>query len=152
MPAETGGRVRIQTTRFGVIEVPGASCYTFPEGVLGFPGITRYALFDNPGGGPLKWLQAIEDPSLAFVCCDPSVFLPGYRASVHRQDLRDITLERVEEGYVLVILVIGKNPSEATANLLGPLIFNIPKRLGKQLVLSEGDYSSRHPVFSRSRA
>ena len=152
MPSETGGRVRIQTTRFGPIEVPESTCYAFPEGMLGFPGITRYALFDNPGGGPLKWLQAVDDPSLAFVCCDPSLFLPGYRASVHRQDLKDIALERVEDGYVLVVLVIGKNPSEATANLLGPLVLNVPKRLGKQQVLSESDYSSRHPVFSGSGA
>ena len=143
------GRVRVTTTRFGPVDVPEASCYDFPEGVLGFPGITRFALFDNPGGGPLKWLQALSDPALAFVCCDPTLFLPGYRAEVRREELSDIALERLEDGYVLSILVIGKNPAETTANLLGPLIFNVPRRLGKQLVLADSAYSARHSVLKK---
>ena len=141
--------MRIQTTRFGPVEVPEASCYSFPDGVLGFPGVTRFALFDNPGGGPLKWLQAVEDPALAFVCCDPALFLPGYRAEVRREELSDISLERPDDGYVLCILVIGKNPAETTANLLGPLILNVPMRLGKQLVLSDSSYSARHPILKK---
>ena len=145
-------RVRVQTTRFGPVDVPESSCYEFREGVLGFPGVTRFALFDNPGGGPLKWLQALSDPALAFVCCDPSLFLPGYRAEVRREDLSDIALDRIEDGYVLSILVIGKNPAETTANLLGPLILNVPGRMGKQLVLADTPYSARHPVLARKGA
>ena len=141
------GRVQVQTVRFGPLEVPHASCYDFPEGLLGFPGLTRYVLFDNPGGGPLKWLQSLEDPGLAFVCCDPSLFLPDYRAAVRREALSEIALQREEDGYVLAILVIGKEPSETTANLLGPLILNVPARKGKQLVLSDTPYSSRHPIL-----
>ena len=143
------GRVRVATTRFGPVDVPEASCYEFRDGVLGFPGVTRFALFDNPGGGPLKWLQAMDDPALAFVCCDPTLFLPGYRAEVRREELSEISLERAEDGHVLCILVIGKNPAETTANLLGPLILNVPKRLGKQLVLSDSSYSARHPILKK---
>lgn len=145
-------RVQIQTTRFGSLSVPEAACYAFPEGILGFPGLTRYALFDNPGGGPLKWLQCLEDPALAFVCCDPALFVPGYRVAVHREDLQGLSLERVEDGHVLVILVIAKVPSESTANLLGPVVLNVPARLGKQLVLSDSEHSSRHPLFSATKA
>ncbi len=141
--------MKVQTTRFGPLEAPESSCYEFPDGILGFPGVTRYVLFDNPGGGPLKWLQALDDPGLAFVCCDPTLFLPSYRAAVRREDLADIALERTEDGYVLVILVIGKDPADTTANLLGPVILNLPRRLGKQLVLPDSEYSSRHPVLRR---
>ena len=133
--------MKVETTRFGTLEVPEPSCYEFPGGILGFPDVARYVLFDNPGGGPLKWLQAVEVPGLAFVCCDPTLFLPGYRAAVRRDDLVDIALERAEDGYVLVILVIGKDPADTTANLLGPVILNVPKRLGKQLVLSDSGYA-----------
>ncbi len=143
------GRVRVETARFGAVEVPASACYTFPGGILGFPRIDRYILFDNPGGGPLKWLQAVQDPTLAFVCCDPALFLPGYRVEVRKEDLAEISLERALDGYVLVILVIGKNPAETTANLLGPVILNVPGRLGKQLVLSDSGHSAKHPVLAR---
>ena len=142
--------VRVETTRFGPVDVPVPSCYRFPAGVLGFAGLTEFALFDNPGGGPLKWLHSREDPALAFVCCDPTLFLPDYRAAVRRDELADIGLERSEDGYVLAILVIGQDPSATTANLLGPLVLNVPKGLGKQLVLADTDYSARHPVLRRA--
>ena len=141
--------MRIQTTRFGPVEVPEASCYAFPEGVLGFPDMTKYALFDNPGGGPLKWLQSLEDPALAFVCCDPTLFLPAYRAEIRRDELSDIRLDRAEDGHVLSILVIGKDPAQTTANLLGPIVLNVPQRLGKQLVLSDSAHSARHPILKK---
>ncbi len=141
--------MNVQTTRFGALEVPDSSCYEFPGGILGFPGLARYVLFDNPAGGPLKWLQALEDPALAFVCCDPTLFQPDYRVTVRREELADIVLERAQDGHVLVILVIGKNPADTTANLLGPVILNTASRLGKHLVLSDSGYSSRHPVLAR---
>ena len=146
------GRVKVETARFGAVEVPAAACYVFPGGILGFPQHRRYILFDNPGGGPLKWLQAVDDPALAFVCCDPALFLPGYRVEVRREDLSETELQSAQDGYVLVILVIGKNPAETTANLLGPVVLNVPARLGKQLVLSESGFSARHPVMSRRGA
>ncbi len=145
-------RVKVETVRFGAVEVPASACYTFPGGILGFPEVERYILFDNPGGGPLKWLQAVDVPSLAFVCCDPALFLPGYRVEVRKEDLAEISLQSAQDGYVLVILVIGKEPTETTANLLGPVVLNLPERLGKQLVLSDSSYSARHPVMRRRGA
>ena len=144
-------RVKVETARFGAVEVPASACYSFPGGILGFPDVHRYILFDNPGGGPLKWLQAVDDPTLAFVCCDPALFLPGYRVEVRREDLAEISLGSVQDGYVLVILVIGKDPAETTANLLGPIVLNVPACLGKQLVLSESGHSARHPVLTRRK-
>jgi len=37
-------------------------------------------------------------------------------------------------------------PTEITANLLGPIVMNVQKRLATPAVLYEGQYSHRHPI------
>jgi flagellar assembly factor FliW len=33
-----------------------------------------------------------------------------------------------------------------TANLVGPIVINVKKKLAKQIVLSDSQYSLRHPI------
>jgi flagellar assembly factor FliW len=139
--------MKISTTRFGEIEIPQERVYTFPEGILGFAEVKQYCIIDNPGGGPFQWLQAVKQPSLAFVICDPRLFMPDYKVAVTREDLASIQLEDVKDGIVMVIVTVRPDPAQMTANLMGPLVFNVKLRLAKQLVLTTPGYTTRHKIF-----
>ena len=52
---------------------------------------------------------------------------------------------------LVVVNISPIEPFEVTANLLGPLIINVQKRLGKQIVLSNPQYSHRHPDPSQQK-
>ena len=52
-----------------------------------------------------------------------------------------------EAAAVAVILNVPGDLSKATANLVGPLVFNVEKRLGVQVVV-EGEQPLRYPAFS----
>lgn len=151
--AVAGGAVsaqvgKITTTRFGELEVKEEDVVVFPEGILGFAGFTRYLLFPNPTGGPLLWLQSVEDGSLAFIVCQPQLFKPDYKISIHPKDLDGIELEKQEDGAVYTIMVVPPdNPRAMTANLQGPVIINIKRRLAKQVVLVNADYGTKYRVF-----
>ena len=138
----------IQTTRFGEIEVKEEQIYSFPSGILGFPDLNKFLIF-APKPGPFQWLQSIEMGSLAFVVSDPSLFFPDYRVSVRPPELESIQLSDVKMGVVLVILTVGKGGvSDITANLQGPLVFNSHSKLGKQLVLIDSGYTTKHPLVT----
>lgn len=139
--------MKILTTRFGEVEIAESEIYSFPEGILGFSDVKQYFILDNPKGGPFKWLQAVNPPSLAFVICDPLLFKPDYEVKIRVEDVTSIKLDDAAKGVVKVILTIPKEPSEMTANLLGPIILNAQAKLAKQVVLSEAQYSTRHRVF-----
>lgn len=142
--------MKIQTTRFGELEVAGDDIYYFPEGLLGFGSVKRYFTLANPTGGPFEWLQAVEPPNLAFVVCDPQTFKHDYQIRAKKEDLESIKLKRIEDAIVRVILVIPKGyPERMTANLQGPIVFNVSARMAKQLVLPGDDYSTRHRVFPK---
>jgi flagellar assembly factor FliW len=137
--------MKIQTTRFGDIEVPDERLITFPEGILGFPQYHQYALLENEKG-PFRWLQSMESGSLAFVVVDPLVFFANYRVPAKPEDVSLIQLSKPEDAAVLVIMNIRRDTGEITANLQGPLVMNAERRLGRQLVLSDPGLSPRQKI------
>ena len=42
---------------------------------------------------------------------------------------------------------IPENPSEATINLMAPIVINERERCGKQVILHESQYSVKHPLL-----
>jgi flagellar assembly factor FliW len=144
--------MKILTSRFGEVAVEDSAAISFPEGVVGFPDARTFVIFDGPEGTPFKWLQSGNRPELAFVICDPLLFKPDYRIAVPAAELADLHLARIEDAVVSVILSIPSDPWRMTANLLGPVIFNAERRLGRQLVLSGTEYTTKHAVFPQGFA
>jgi flagellar assembly factor FliW len=140
--------MKIQTSRFGELEVNEERLLHFGKGILGFPEQTRYALIQTGRDSGFYWLQAVDRAELAFVVCDPRLFVADYRISVKAEDLAQVGLEDVELAQVFVI--VNKVGRTLTGNLQGPLVINVQTRQGRQLVLSDRRYTTRHPLMELS--
>lgn len=137
----------IDTRRFGALEVDGDRIITFEQGLLGFPEQRRYALIQTSTDPLFFWLQSVEDPDLAFVVCDPLAFVPDYQVPIRRDDLEGLQIHELTDCQVLVI--VNKVEDHLTANLLGPLVIGAQSLLGKQLVLSDKRYGTRHSLVRK---
>ena len=137
--------MQIQTSRFGTVEIDDQRITTFPKGLVGFPNCQRFALIQTNDEGVFFWLQSIDRPELAFVVCDPRTFVPDYRVPVKPEELELIGLPKAEQAQVLVI--VNKVDDMLTGNLQGPLVINAKNLTGKQLVLSDKRYTTRHPFM-----
>lgn len=135
----------IETSRFGGIEVDDQRFLNFPRGLLGFPEDREYALIQTGENSAFYWMQAVHRPELAFVVCDPRMFIPDYRIAIKNEDLTSIGLTDTHGSQVFV--VVNKVDGVLTANLQGPLVINVATRVGKQLVLSDKKYTTRHPLM-----
>ena len=142
--------MKVQTTRFGWIDVDEGRLIEFPEGVLGFPDESHYALIQINDEGNFFWLQSISRPEVAFVVCDPRLFVPDYEVPAKPEEFSQIGLEDVAQAQVFI--VINKVARALTGNLQGPLVINAANRRGRQLVLSEKKYSTRHPLMRLDEA
>ncbi len=137
--------MKVQTTRFGQIEVDESRILKFPKGLLGFPDHSDYALLQTNEEGNFFWLQSVDQPGVAFVVCDPLLFVPDYQIQVRPEDCEILDLKSMSDAQVLI--VVNKVERTLTGNLQGPLVINALNRLGRQLVLSEKKYSTRHPLI-----
>ncbi len=139
--------MRIKTKRFGELEVNPENVLTFPNGLLGFKDVHDFILIDPSENSPLKWLQSVTAPELAFVVTDPLLFKPDYEIRIYRTDLEEIEVNNPENVIQLVIVTVPRDPSKMTANLKGPLLINTENNKGKQLVLDDSEYELKYRLL-----
>jgi len=144
----TADKLKINSTRFGDVEILRQKIYSFPDGIPGFPSCKQFCILDNSKNTLFKWLQSIDRPELAFVIFDPFLLKKDYDIFINDEALKTLEVEKREDIIVTVILTIPKGkPKEMTANLKAPLIFNITKKIGKQIILNDYDYPLEYPVY-----
>ena len=124
----------------------------FPGGLLGFEDIKDYVIFDYDENIPLKWMQAISDPSISFVVVDPFIVMPDYNIKLEGQHLHGLEVADIDHIYFYVLITIPRDtPSAMTANLQGPIIINAANQFAKQLVLGKSIYHTKHQLFDVSK-
>jgi flagellar assembly factor FliW len=109
----------------------------FPAGLIGYPELKRFRLFEPKGGYPLKFLQDIDQEDISFVCMDMGAIKPDFEAPLSDEDAAFLNAENHEDVIVLALVVIPEDPKEMTANLAGPLIINRHTQKGRQLALDD---------------
>lgn len=144
--------VTVTTTRFGEILVNDADVITLPEGLVGFPEYTRYALLDHDKESPFKWLQSLDEGAIAFTIIDPTIVRPNYQVAICEAKQAVIDLADPADAIIATIVTMPTNPQNMTVNLKAPLVFNLKNRLGIQVILTDSDYSTRHNVMDEMRA
>lgn len=136
--------MEVRTTRFGVIDIAEDRVITFEKGVLGFPERTRFCLLEPGEDACFFWLQSMDDPGLAFVITDPTLFVPEYAVPIRPEHMAALGLQRLEDAQVFVI--VNKVGGELTGNFQGPLVINTLTRTGEQIVLAEKRWTTRHTL------
>ncbi|OHD63664.1 MAG: hypothetical protein A2176_05905 [Spirochaetes bacterium RBG_13_51_14] len=144
--------VIIRTRPFGEIEVNEKQIINFPDGIPGFDYVRRFVLLDtHDKHSPLKWLQACDEPELAFVIIRPVDFMREYELVISMNDIEAVGADNPEHLLVFAIVTIPSNPSDMTANLQGPIIINPDARLGRQAISLSDKYSVRHKVLDEMK-
>lgn len=137
----------VQSDRFGSLEIPENKIITMKKPILGFEKLTRFCLVEKEEFLPFLWLQAIEDPHLAFIVVNPTVFFADYGIRVHSKEVADLGVQSPENVEVYVVVTVPENPAEMSVNLQGPILINSENNLGKQLVLVNSEYCVHHPLL-----
>jgi flagellar assembly factor FliW len=139
--------MKIKTLRFGQLEIDPQTVVTLPEGLVGLSDLKRFCLVETSPDRPLKWFQALDDPGLAFVIANPYLFCPDYSFEVSDEDLSFLGIESPEEVAIFVLLTIAGQGREVTANLVAPVVISSRTRKGKQVILNDPRYTTRHPLL-----
>ena len=137
--------MEIESTRFGRLRIDDERVMNFPGGLLGFPDHTRFALIQTGEENYFFWLQSVDEPNLAFVVTDPSIFFKDYEVPIREETQADLQLENIDHAQVFVIC--NKVDEWLTGNLLGPIVVNAANRLAQQVVLTEKRWTTRQPLL-----
>lgn len=137
--------MQIDTTRFGRMAVDDDRVINLARGLLGFPNHTRYALIQTSDENYFFWLQSVDEPELAFIVTDPSIFFKDYEVPIREETQTELQLNDMACSQVFVIC--NKVDDWLTGNLLGPIVVNTQNRQASQVVLTEKKWTTRQPLL-----
>lgn len=150
-PEVSAEEITVDTSRFGRIVVDADKVITMTTPFLGFPESRRFILRPHGQESPFLWLQSLDNPALAFVVLHAASFLPQYQPRIPAFVMKELGSPVAGEQEVFIILTIPRgNPEQMTANLLGPVVMNVAKRLAKQVLLDPTQYDPCWPLFSQA--
>ena len=139
--------MKIATKAYGRIEVDERQKIFFPQGLFGFEKLHDYLILDSERQ-PFYWLQSMDLEQVAFVLVSPFLFRPDYELNISNEELAEIGIHSPENALIFSIVTIPSDGSPLTANLQGPLIINRDTRTGKQAVLADARWKTKHDIVA----
>ncbi len=139
---------KIESSRFGTLEVEEEIIITFSEGLPSFEQCRRFVILTPDDNNPIRWLQSLEDGRLAFPIIDPWLFQPDYAPTISDLDAEKLQMDEQTPKLLFVIVTVPRdNPQAMTANLLAPLLINLLTRQGRQVIVTNDNYHTRHRIL-----
>ncbi len=142
----------LKTKYFDNVEVKEEDIITFERGLPGFEDSKRFVvLYKVDNDNPFKWLQSVDNGSLAFVIVQPQVFKDHYEVKIDEHVTSELEIEELSDVIVYSIVTIPEDISQMTANLKAPILINAKKNKGCQLLLEDERYEYRHNIVEELR-
>jgi flagellar assembly factor FliW len=143
--------VKVLTKASGPVDVDERQKISFSAGLFGFESCKEFVLLDAERQ-PFYWLQSLDVQQVAFILVNPFLFRPDYELDISDDELKDIGISGPEKALIFSIVTIPGNGSPMTANLQGPLIINREERIGKQVILTDNRWKTKHDIVEEMAA
>ncbi|MGY5346098.1 flagellar assembly protein FliW [Paenibacillus glucanolyticus] len=138
--------VQVNTKRFGKLQVNEEEVVSFVSPILGFSENEQFILILEEERGAFQFLQSTEDENLTFIIVDPFLFISDYEFHLSESWLEKLQIVGNEQIDVRVIVTV-RSKNDITCNLRAPIVFNKLNRLAAQVILDQGEYSTRHSLI-----
>jgi flagellar assembly factor FliW len=143
--------MEINTSRFGSIPLEDYPMIQMHGPLLGFEHLNRYILIQQKENSAFWWLQSVEDGAVAFIVINPSLIKDDYAPEVRDDDVALLEIKDLSDVLLLGVVTIRSNPTKITVNMRAPIVINVKKRFGKQIVLDDDSYEVQHRIDMDSK-
>jgi len=126
--------MKIETVRFGEIEIDEKLIIHFPDGIMPFGKNLDFVLLVEDNDSPTAWLQSLEYPELAFWAAHAAKLFPEHELSLDRHHIK--LMQAHDPEHLCVLVIISIQDGQAMANLLAPVLINTEQGVGRQVILS----------------
>ena len=144
------GYMVAQTRFFGEVTIDDDKVLEFPNGIIGFERMHKFAIIydiDQGEDSAIRWIQSMEDPYLALPVLEPFTILDEYNPVIEDSLLEPIGNPGDDDIVVLLPLIISSDVTKVTANLKAPIIINSATCKGGQIIVENEDYDAKFNVY-----
>ena len=139
----------INTRQFGPVTIDEKNIITLPKGMPGFSDMKRFIILDHEDIRPFHSFQSVDEASLAFIIMDPYLFKADYVVDIEPYMVEMNWMGDENEHLFLYVIINATDPDprKMTANMMGPLLINIKKNEGIQMMFNDRSYSNKYLIF-----
>ncbi|WP_088070588.1 flagellar assembly protein FliW [Gottfriedia luciferensis] len=138
--------MNIQTKYHGEVVIQQENILTFPKGIPAFEDEKQFIILPLDEKTPFSILQSTKTSNLAFVIGDVFSLFPEYDIELSQNAVEVLELSNSEDAIVYCIITVKEPFMQSTANLQGPIVINSVKKIGKQVVLNQSNYKTKHEL------
>lgn len=137
-----------KTRLFGEITIADEKLIIFPEGIVGFPFLKKFALIHDAENenAPIMWLQSMEETGFAMPVIEPALVVDNYNPIVNDEHLAPVGELEPDQMYVLVTITVPPQIENMSVNLKAPIVINMKNNQAVQIIV-EDEYKVKHPIY-----
>ena len=139
---------KVNTSRFGEIEVDEGNVVQFASGIPAFEDEHEFVILPYDQESPYYFMQSLKSPDLAFLLTNPFLFFPDYTFEIDDDTVTQLDIKNQDAVvYYAMITIPNGSIRYMTANLLAPVVLNLDNMRAKQVVLEKSNYTTKHRLF-----
>jgi len=132
-------------TAYGEVTITAEQIYSFEQGIIGLPGLTKYALLPF-ADSELFILQSLED-TLSFVLVPAAKVDKELSFQIDEETVGLLGVQ--EPGEVATMLIVHIVDEIPFVNCKAPILLVPSNQKGCQFVINNGSYSVREPLVMK---
>ena len=142
---------KVNTSRFGEIEVDESKIIHFQNGIPAFEDEHEFIILPYEDESPYYFMQSLKSPDLAFLLTIPFLFFNDYTFELDEESVNELGIKDPEKVFYYSMVTIPNGSIRyMTANLVAPIVLNSENMQAKQVVLEKSNYTTKHRLFPES--
>lgn len=139
----------IKTKYLGEIEIDKDQIISFPKGLLGFEDHKEFVILNIEDNNHFRFLQDTNNEYISFLLINPWELYKDYDIELPDDKLENIKIDPKGNTHMAIynIVTLGQSLEKSTCNLLAPIVINLEDKKGKQFILENSPYTTKHSLF-----
>lgn len=129
------------------IEYKEEDVILFSAGLPGFEQLKKFVISSRAEHAPFHWLHSVSEEKIRFILINPLHFRPDYAPNIRKEDLDSLGVERKEDLLLYVMVTLSSDIRNSTANMSGPILINIRRHVGMQVILDDQRFPVKEPIL-----
>jgi flagellar assembly factor FliW len=139
--------MEINTKYHGIKEYNEDEIITFSKGIPGFESLSKFIIFPLEENDEFRILHSIEDENLGLLVISPFFVEKDYEIKLSERIIQELKIADKAQVMLVNTVTLHSEMKYCTTNLQAPIIINTIEKLGEQIILDNGKYNIKHPLF-----
>lgn len=141
--------MELKTKQHGTFTYNEEDIITFKKGILGLEDLKKFIVIDIKENPVFKILQSLEDEAIGLVIISPFEVKNNYEIELKDDTIENLSIASPKEVILYNTVTLNSDIHKITVNLKAPMVINMDKKLGEQIIIDKEEYKIKHPLIER---